>query len=86
MIPSHLNVLTFFPSDWGMLRRSRCDLIFLLKLCTIILLVCDKTILYDCTKEYVINMGIRKAVTVERHNFPVVVGIKFSEIDNDGSS
>ena len=24
----HLNVLTFFPSDWGMLRRSRCVLIF----------------------------------------------------------
>ena len=21
---SHLNVLTFFPPDWGMLRRSRC--------------------------------------------------------------
>ena len=26
---SHLNVLTFFPPDWGMLRRSRCVLIFL---------------------------------------------------------
>ena len=25
---SHLNVLTFFPPDWGMLRRSRCVLIF----------------------------------------------------------
>ena len=28
---SHLNVLTFFPPDWGMLRRSRCIQIFLLK-------------------------------------------------------
>ena len=27
---SHLNVLTFFPPDWGMLRRSRCIQIFLL--------------------------------------------------------
>ena len=26
---SHLNVLTFFPPDWGMLRRSRCIQIFL---------------------------------------------------------
>ena len=26
---SHLNVLTFFPSDWGMLRRSRCVQTFL---------------------------------------------------------
>ena len=26
---SHLNVLTFFPPDWGMLRRSRRVLIFL---------------------------------------------------------
>ena len=26
---SHLNVLTFFPPDWGMLRKSRCVLIFL---------------------------------------------------------
>ena len=26
---SHLNVLTFFPPDWGVLRRSRCVLIFL---------------------------------------------------------
>ena len=25
---SHLNVMTFFPSDWGMLRKSRCVLIF----------------------------------------------------------
>ena len=25
----HLNVLTFFPTDWGMLRRSRRVLIFL---------------------------------------------------------
>ena len=28
LIP-HLNVLTFFPPDWGMLRRSRCIQIFL---------------------------------------------------------
>ena len=28
-LSSHLNVLTFFPLDWGMLRRSRCVLIFL---------------------------------------------------------
>ena len=28
--PTYLvNVLTFFPSDWGLLRRSRCVLIFL---------------------------------------------------------
>ena len=27
---SHLDVLTFFPPDWGMLRRSRCVKIFLL--------------------------------------------------------
>ena len=27
----HLNILTFFPPDWGMLRRSRCVLIFPLK-------------------------------------------------------
>ena len=26
---SHLNVLTFFPPDWGLLRRSRCVLIFI---------------------------------------------------------
>ena len=26
---SHLNVLTFFPPDWGMLRRSRRVLIFI---------------------------------------------------------
>ena len=26
---SHLNVLTFFPHDWGMLRRSRCAQFFL---------------------------------------------------------
>ena len=26
---SHLNILTFFPPDWGMLRRSRCIQIFL---------------------------------------------------------
>ena len=26
---SHLSVLTFFPPDWGMLRRSRCGVIFL---------------------------------------------------------
>ena len=26
---SHLNFLTFFPHKWGMLRRSRCVLIFL---------------------------------------------------------
>ena len=26
---SHLNVLTFFTPDWGMLRRSRCIQIFL---------------------------------------------------------
>ena len=26
---SHLNVLTFFPPAWGMLRRSRCIQIFL---------------------------------------------------------
>ena len=26
---SHLNVLTFFPPDWGMLTRSRCVPIFL---------------------------------------------------------
>ena len=26
---SHLNVLTIFPPDWGMLRRSRRVLIFL---------------------------------------------------------
>ena len=26
---SHLNVLTFFPPDWGMLRSSRCIQIFL---------------------------------------------------------
>ena len=26
---SHLNVLTFYPPDWGMLRRSRCVLVFL---------------------------------------------------------
>ena len=26
---SHLNVLTFFPPDWGMLRMSRRVLIFL---------------------------------------------------------
>ena len=26
---SHLNVLTFLPPDWGMLRRSRCVLILL---------------------------------------------------------
>ena len=32
---SHLNVLTFFPPDWGMLRRSRCVLIFLLKIVAI---------------------------------------------------
>ena len=31
---SHLNVLTFFPPDWGMLRRSRRVLIFLLKTLT----------------------------------------------------
>ena len=28
MIWSHLNVLTVFPPDWGMLRRSRRVLIF----------------------------------------------------------
>ena len=29
---SHLNVLTFFPPDWGLLRRSsRCILIFFKK-------------------------------------------------------
>ena len=27
---SHLNVLTFFPPDWGMLRRSRCVLMLLI--------------------------------------------------------
>ena len=27
--PQDLNVLTFFPPDWGMLRRSRCIQIFL---------------------------------------------------------
>ena len=31
---SHLNVLTFPPPDWGMLRRSRCVLIFLKKMRT----------------------------------------------------
>ena len=30
--PTFRNVLTFFPPDWGMLRRSRCILIFLKKL------------------------------------------------------
>ena len=29
MIPPKLNVLIFSPPDWGMLRRSRCVLIFL---------------------------------------------------------
>ena len=29
LLISHLNVLTFFPPDWGLLRRSRCVLIFL---------------------------------------------------------
>ena len=34
----HLNVLTFFPLDWGMLRRSRRVLIFLLNNSKIFLL------------------------------------------------
>ena len=29
LIPPIINVLTFFPPDWGMLRRSRCVQIFL---------------------------------------------------------
>ena len=57
-VGSHLNVLTFFPHNRGMLRRSRCVLIFLYKRGP----VKEKVVFSHC-KDSVVESGVCRRVS-----------------------
>ena len=64
MAQSHNNVLTFFPPDWGMLRRSRCIQIFLLKYYAVYYMVLE---LLCCTVYLVVRVTTGAAFSNENN-------------------